>query len=326
MVQSDSMYDLAIIGGGPAGVAAGVYAARKRLKTVFIAEVIGGQSTDSVDIQNWIGTPHIPGIELGKTLDKHLREYAADPTNPGTYMVDIKTGERAVAVKKKDSTRAKAGFVITTTKGMYEARTVLVASGGSRRKLMVPGAMEYENKGLTYCASCDGPLFAGQDVVVVGGGNAGFESAAQLLAYCKSVTLINRSNEFKKADPLTVEAVLKHPNMKALTDTVPVEVKGEQFVTSIVIKNGSTGEITELPASGIFVEIGMLPSTDFVKDLLELDAVNRIITNSKNQRTSVDGVWAAGDCTDELYHQNNIAAGDGVKALEDLYVWLKSNE
>ncbi|MCU1386582.1 MAG: alkyl hydroperoxide reductase subunit alkyl hydroperoxide reductase subunit, partial [Acidobacteria bacterium] len=184
------MYDLAIIGGGPAGVAAGVYAARKQLKTVFIAEIIGGQSTDSVGIENWIGTPKIAGLDLAKALDAHLRAYAST-------IVDLKIGERATqAVKNPSGT-----FTITTPKGAYEAKAVLIATGGSRRKLDVPGAQEFENKGLTYCASCDGPLFAGQDTVVVGGGNAGFESAAQLLAYAKSVTLIHRGAEFTKADP-----------------------------------------------------------------------------------------------------------------------------
>ena len=169
-------------------------------------------------------------------------------------------------------------------------------------------------------------MFAGQAVVVIGGGNAGFESAAQLLAYCKSVILVHRSAEFSKADPLTVEAVMKDPKFKALTNTEPVEVRGAQFVTGLVVKNVTTGETTELPASGVFVEIGMLPSTDFVKELIQLDEFNRVVTNPKNQHTSVDGVWAAGDCTDELYHQNNIAAGDGVKALEDIYFWLKSQK
>jgi len=307
------MYDLTIIGGGPAGVAAGVYAARKQLKTVFIAEAIGGQSVDSVGIENWIGTPKIAGLDLAKTLEVHLKTYA------GTIL-DLKIGERAAKVVKKDG----GGFSITTQKGSYDARAVLLATGGSRRKLTVPGAAEFENKGLTYCASCDGPLFSGQDVVVVGGGNAGFESAAQLLAYCKSVTLVHRSPTFDKADPLTVEAVLKDPKMKTLTNTEPVEVKGANFVTGMSVKNTQTGELSELAVGGIFVEIGMLPSTDCVKDLLELDQFNRVVTNPKNQHTSVDGVWAAGDCTDELYHQNNIAAGDGVKALEDIYFWLKA--
>lgn len=309
------MYDLAIIGGGPAGVAAGVYAARKRIKTVFIAETIGGQSTDSLDIQNWIGTPHLPGLELAKALERHVKEYASD-------VVDLKIGERVSKVEKD----ALGNFLISTAQAQYTAKAVLVATGGNRRKLAVPGALEFENKGLTYCASCDGPLFSGQDVVVVGGGNAGFESAAQLLAYCKSVTLVHRSPTFDKADALTVEAVQKDPKFKALVNTEPVEVKGSGFVSGMVVKNKITGEVTELPVSGIFVEIGMLPSTDFAAGLLELDEFNRIKTNPKNQHTSVEGVWAAGDCTDELYHQNNIAAGDGVKALEDVYFWLKTQK
>ena len=306
------MYDLAIIGGGPAGVAAGVYAARKQLKTVFIAEVIGGQSTDSQDIQNWVGTPHITGLELQKSLETHLREYAGS-------VVELHIGERAQKLEKKNG-----GFLITTPKASYEASAVLVASGGMRRKLEVQGAAEFENKGVTYCASCDGPVFTGQDVVVVGGGNAGFETAAQLLAYCKSVTLLSRS-DFSRADASTVEAVSKHINFKALQYTVPTEIKGGPFVKSILVKNSKTGEALEVPTAAVFVEIGMLPSTDFAKDLLPLDQFGRVVVDPKNQKTSVEGVWAAGDCTDELYHQNNIAAGDAVKALEDIYYFLKAS-
>lgn len=305
------MFDLAIIGGGPAGVAAGVYAARKRLKTVFVAEAIGGQSIDSQDIQNWIGTPHIAGLDLQKSLEKHLREYASD-------VVELHLDERATKLEKKGDT-----FLLTTPKGSYEARAVLVATGGVRRKLDVPGAAEHENKGVTYCASCDGLLFANQDVVVVGGGNAGFETAAQLLNYCKSVTLLSRS-DFSRADASTVEEIMKHPNFKALAYTVPAEIKGEPFVSNLTVKNTQTDETTEIPTNGIFVEIGMLPSTDFAKDLMKLDELGRVVVDPKNQKTSVSGVWAAGDCTDELYHQNNIAAGDAVKALEDIYFWLKA--
>lgn len=306
------MYDLAIIGGGPAGVAAGVYAARKRLKTALIAEVIGGQSTDSQDIQNWIGTPHITGMEFQKALEAHLREYADG-------VVELKLGERAEAVSS-----IAGGFSIKTSKGSYEARAVLVAAGGSRKKLEVPGAAEFENKGVTYCASCDGPLFADQDVAVVGGGNAGFETAAQLLAYAKSVTLIHRHASFDRADAATVEAVLKHPKMKTLTPTYPVEVKGGPFVTGLVVKDEKTGAQTELPVTGIFVEIGMVSNTGFVKDLVALDEWGRIKVDPKSQRASVPGIWSAGDCSDGLYHQNNIAAGDAVKALEDIYVYLKT--
>jgi alkyl hydroperoxide reductase subunit F len=304
------MYDLAIIGGGPAGVAAGVYAARKRLKTVFIAETIGGQSTDSVGVENWIGTIKISGPDLAKSLEAHLKAYAGD-------VVDLKIGTRAANI-----TTGSGHFTIETSQGSFDAKAILIASGGTRRKLEAIGAAEFENKGISYCASCDGPLFSGMDVAVVGGGNAGFESAAQLLAYCKSVTLIHRSNEFSKADAATVEAVLAHPNLKVFKNTTPIEVKGSGFVSGLVVKNSQTGEATELPVTGVFIETGMLPSTDFAKNIVALDEYSRIKVDAKNQRTNVEGIWAAGDCTDELYHQNNIAAGDAVKALEDIYYWV----
>lgn len=307
------MYDLAIIGGGPAGVAAGVYAARKQLKTIFIAESIGGQSTDSVEIQNWIGTEKISGLDLAKSLESHLKAYA------GTF-VEIKTGTRANKVTKIDG-----GFSIQTSSQTYEAKAVLIATGGSRRKLDIPGAAEFENKGVTYCASCDGPMFGGQDVVVVGGGNAGFESAAQLLAYCKSVTLVHRSADFTRADAATVQAVMAHPNMKALTNTEPTEVKGGPFVKSVVVKNTQTGETTELAVTGIFVEIGMVSATTLVEGLVDMDEWGRVKVDGKSQRSSVLGIWSAGDCSDGLYHQNNIAAGDAVKALEDIYFYVKAN-
>ena len=304
------MNDLLIIGGGPAGIAAGVYAARKRVKTVLITEEIGGQSTVSEGIENWIGTVHIPGQELARSLKTHLEAYKGD-------VVEIVEGDRVIGLSK-----GVGGFVATTSGGKeITAKAVLIASGAGRRKLAVPGADMFEHKGVTYCASCDGPIFAGQDVAVVGGGNAGLETAAQLLAYAKSVTLIHRRSEFK-ADAITVEKVLGHEKLIAMTDTEPVEVHGEKFVTGMTLKNVKTGETTLLPVTGVFVEVGVLPNTDFAKGLVEMDEVARVVADPRNQRTSVEGVWAAGDCTDELYHQNNIAAGDGVKALEDIYQWL----
>jgi alkyl hydroperoxide reductase subunit F len=302
-------YDLAILGGGPGGVAAGVYASRKRLKTVFITDSFGGQSIVSESIENWIGTEKIPGAKLAEDLKNHLKAYAGE-------FVDIHDGEWIELVSKKDDV-----FVVKTNKGSYEAKTVLVTTGSHRRKLEIPGAEQYENKGVTYCASCDGPLFSGKDVVVVGGGNAGFESAAQLLAYCKSVTLLNRSNEFK-ADPSTVEKVLTHPNMKSVMNVVPVEIKGDAFAKSLVYEDVNTKERVEIPAEGVFVEIGLLPSTDYVKDVVELNKYGQIITDPRTQQTKTAGIWAAGDCTDTLYHQNNIAAGDAVRALEDIYITL----
>jgi len=302
------MHDLIIIGGGPAGAAAAVYAARKLLKTILITEEFGGQSAVSTDIQNWIGTPHIAGADFAKSLEAHVREYAAD-------VVTIEAGARVTKVVRNGET-----FTVTAGDKTYEARTVLVTAGGRRRQLGVPGADTFEHKGVTYCASCDGPLFSGQDVAVVGGGNAAFETAAQLLAYCKSVTLLSRSDF--RADPSTVAAVLKNPHMKALTGIELLSVTGEKFVTGLTYRDQS-GEHA-LAVTGIFAEIGMEASTDFVAELVDRDQTKRIVVDPKNQRSSLTGVWAAGDCTDGLYHQNNIAAGDAVKALEDIYLHLKA--
>ena len=306
------MYELAIIGGGPAGAAAGVYAARKRLSTVLIAETIGGQSTDSQDVQNWIGTPHIAGMAMAKQLETHLREYAAN-------VLDIKLGERATTI-----TKTTEGFSIQTVGKTYTAKTLLIATGGMRKKLTAKGADQFEHKGLTYCASCDGPLFAGQDVAVIGGGNAGFETAAQLLAYCKSVTLVHRRLDFLRADKATVDAVLAHPSMRTILNAEPVEVTGATFVNGLVVKDLTSNEVKTLPVAAIFVEIGMVPGTEFAKNLVDLDEAGKIKVDPRTQRATQTGVWAAGDCTDGLYHQNNIAAGDAVKALEDIYYFLKA--
>ncbi len=312
------IYDLAICGGGPAGVAAGVYASRKKLSTVFITPNFESQSTVSEEIQNWIGTVALSGSDLADNLKKHLLAYAKD-------IVNVREGEMVMKVSKVES-RATAEnpaghFLITTDAGAYEARTVLISTGSVRRKLNIPGAKEFENKGLTYCASCDGPLFDGKDVVVVGGGNAGFETAAQLLAYCKSVTLLNRSDVLR-ADPVTVEKVSANPKMKVIMNAVPANVEGDKLVTSFTYTEEKTGMSMKLPVQGVFVEIGLIPNTGYVKDVVELNKYGQIPVDPRTQMTAVPGIWAAGDCTDGLYHQNNIAAGDAVKALEDIYLHL----
>lgn len=305
----ENTYDLIIIGGGPAGAAAGVYAARKRVKTLMLAEMYAGQSTDSAEVQNWIGTIAISGPQLAASLKAHVDAYAAD-------VLETRE-ERVIKLEKKDSL-----FVVTTEKGSYTSRTVLVATGSHRRKLEVPGADVFEHKGLTYCASCDGPMFADQDLAVIGAGNAAFETAAQLLSYAKSVTIINRSKEFSRADAVTVEKVLSHPNMRSATNVDILEVKGDKFVNAIVIRDRNSAETTELPVTGIFVEIGQLPNTGFLEGTVDLNEYKHVIIDPRTQKTSVPGIWAAGDCTDILYHQNNIAAGDAVRALEDIFQYL----
>lgn len=301
-------YDLIIIGGGPAGSAAAVYAARKKLKTLFITSEWGGQSIVSEQIYNWIGTPSISGNDLALGLKSHVMANVGDS-------LEVKEGDKVVSLVKSGS-----DFSVKTEGGSaFETKTVLIASGSGRRKLEALGADRLEHKGLTYCATCDGPVFSGMDVAVIGGGNAGFESAAQLLAYCNSVTLINRSDTFR-ADEITVEKVLKNPKMKTVTNVDILEIKGDKFVEGILLKDLKDGVEKELKVSGIFVEIGQIPNTGFVKDVVPLDEYGRVKIDPKTQKTETPGIWAAGDCTDVLYHQNNIAAGDAVRALEDIYL------
>ena len=307
-------YDLIIIGGGPAGCAAAVYAARKNLKTAIIASEFGGQSVVSEKIYNWIGTPEISGSDLAKNLKEHTEYYKGD-------FLDIFEYEKVTTVTKNGD----MDFTVTTEKGTsLQTKTVLVTTGSSRRKIDVPGALGFENKGVVYCASCDGPLFSGMPVAVLGGGNAGFETAAQLLAYCPVVYLIHHSATFR-ADPITVEKISKHPNIKIFTNTETTEVLGDKFVSGIKVKNKETGIEETLNVNGVFVEIGQIPNTDYVSGLVELNDAKTIVIDPWTQKTTTPGIWAAGDCTNIHYHQNNIAAGDAVKAVEDIYMTIQTH-
>ena len=304
-----NIYDLIIIGGGPAGSAAAVYAARKQLKTLLIVKEWGGQSIVSDDIQNWIGTPHISGAKLAESLKTHVMEYKGD-------ILSISEGKGVLSVSGTDG-----DFTVILEKGeSCKGKTVLIATGSVHRKLEIEGASQYENKGITYCASCDGPLFGGMDVVVVGGGNAGFESAAQLLAYCKSVTLLSRSEP--RADAITVEKLLKKEHFTLIKNAIPQSIQGSMFAESITYVSTESKEEIILPTAAIFVEIGQVAATSFVEDFVDMTYTKNIIINPRTQETSVKGIWSAGDCTDVLYHQNNIAAGDAVRALEDIYLHL----
>jgi alkyl hydroperoxide reductase subunit F len=308
------LYDLTIIGGGPAGTAGAVYAARKQLKTIIIGGSFEGQSTVSPEIYNWVGTPVISGADLSRSLEAHVTSYQGE-------FLNVTKNDYANSVERDENNiftvRTRNGSEIQTT-------SILVASGSSRMKLTIPGADTFEHKGITYCATCDGPLFSGQDIVVIGGGNAGFESALQLSEYTRSVTLLHRRNEFK-ADSITQEVAKKTPRIKLVPNVEPIEVHGEQFVSGISYKHKDTQEITHLPCSGIFVEIGSIPNTTYLGDLVSKTKSGHIIVDPRTQATSIEGIWAAGDCTDGLYHQNNIAAGDAVKAVENLYQWVKKN-
>ncbi len=302
-------YDLIIVGGGPAGTSAAVYAARKQLRTLLILKEWGGQSTVSEDIQNWIGTPHISGAKLAESLKQHVMEYKGEflDIKDGSYVSSASRDNNQVKIKLEDGSE-------------YTSSALLITTGSQRRKLDAVNADVFEHKGLTYCASCDGPFFSGMDVVVVGGGNAGFESAAQLLAYCKSVTLLSRSAA--RADAITIEKLKSNPKFKLIENAVPTEVHGDKFVNALSYRD-SDGQVNKLEVSGIFVEVGQIPATAWCKDIVTLDDSNRVKIDPWTQQAG-DNVWAAGDCTNILYHQNNIASGDAVRAIEDIYVHLRT--
>lgn len=321
------MYDLIILGGGPAGVAASVYAARKQLKTAIITSLFEGQSVVSEKIYNWIGTPEISGMDLSKNLRDHVLYYK------GPFL-DVIEGEKIVSVIKSArnassiaDTDGKNNIITVTSESgkTYTSRGLIVATGSSRRKLEAENAEKFEHKGITYCASCDGPMFANMDVLVIGGGNAAFETSAQLLAYCKSVTLIHRRDDFR-ADKITIEKVMADSKFKAITNAEILKVKGENFVKSLTYKDKISGKVITLPTTGIFVEIGQIPNTEFMKDVIEIDEIGKIIVDPMTQMSSIPGIWSAGDCSNGKYHQNNIAVGDAVKALEDAYIWLHKNK
>jgi thioredoxin-disulfide reductase len=304
------MYDLIIIGGGPAGISAGIYAARKKMGTLLITDSFGGQSVVSAEIQNWVGTPSISGFDLAKNLEAHLR------AQQGIEIVD---DDRVIAVQKKED----GTFSLSTKNGKtYETKTIILVSGSSRKKLGVSGESTFEGRGVVYCSICDAPLFGEKTVVVVGGGNSALESVTDLFPYASKIYLLIRS-EVLKGDPITQEKVKANSKVEIIWNAVAQEVLGKDSVTGIKYQDIKTNEVKELAVDGVFVEIGLVPNSDFVKDLVDRDPYGAVKVDARTQMTSCPGIWAAGDVTDVLYKQNNVSAGDAIKAVLNVYDHLK---
>ncbi len=303
------MYDLVIIGGGPAGVAAGVYAARKKIKILLIADSFGGQSLVSADIQNWIGTKSISGFDLAKNLEEHLRIHPD---------VEIWDSDRAAKIEK-----AEAGFEIKTEQGKdLETKTILLATGSNRRRLNVPGEKKFEGHGVVYCSTCDAPLFKDKVVAVVGGGNAGLEAVIDLFPYASKIYLLQHGAALK-GDQETQEKVKANPKVEIILNAETEEIFGRDNVEGLRYLDKAGHGKKELKLDGVFVEIGIVPASDLIKDLVRLNQAGEVIVDHKTQATSLPGIWAAGDVTDVLYKQNNISAGDAIKAVLNIYDYLK---
>jgi len=301
-------YDLIIIGGGPAGVAAGVYAARNKIKTPLITENFGGQSIVSADIQNWIGIKSISGMELAKNLEEHLRAQEG---------IEITEGELTAKVSKIDD-----GFQVETKSGKsFDTKTVLVTSGSRRRRLGVPGEDKFDGRGVAYCSICDAPVFKDKDVAVVGSGNAGLEAVVDLLPYATRIYLLVRGGVLK-GDAVTQERIKNDPKTQIIFGAETQEIVGDKFVTTLRYKNSVSGAVKELSVQGVFVEIGIVPNSESVKDLVQTSQSNEIVVDPRTQRASMEGIWAAGDVTDSPYRQNNISAGEAIKAVLNIYDYL----
>lgn len=306
------MHDVIIIGGGPGGIAAGIYVARKQLKTLFLTGDFQSQSTVSAGIENWIGDISITGWEFGQKLEKHLRAQEG---------LEIQTDQWVQNIQKNED----GTFTVTTSKGdVFATKTIIIASGGRHRHLEVPGEEKFKGKGVVYCSTCDAPFFKEKKVVVVGGGNAGLEAVEDLLPYAKEIVLLVRSEI--KGDPITFKKITESPKVSIVYKVVVEEVIGENVVEGVRIKNVETNTEETIATDGVFVEIGMVPNTDFAKDALMLNERGEIIVDGKTAATSVPGIFATGDATDLLYKQNNISAGYGVVAALSAYDYLRKGK
>ena len=306
-IDENKLYDVTVVGSGPAAVSAAIYSARKGLNVAMVGVKIGGQVLDTNEIENIIGTVLTTGAKFAETLEKHLKEHE----------IAFKEGHLVKEIKED----GKDKILITDDGKSYKTKTVIVATGAKPRSLNIPGEAEYVGKGVHYCSTCDGPFYKGLDVAVIGGGNSGVEAALDLSGIAKSVTLIEFMPELK-ADKVLQEKLAEQPNVKTILNSATVKVNGNEFVESIVYKSRETDEEKTLNVEGMFVEIGLSPRSEVVKDLVETNKIGEIVINPENNSTSVAGIFAAGDVTNIRQKQIIIAMGEGAKAALGAFEYL----
>lgn len=290
-------YDVLVVGGGPAGTSAAIYAARKGIRTGLVAERFGGQVNDTLSIENLISVKHTEGPKLATALEEHAKEYP----------IDIMKSVRAAKLEKKDL------IEVTLDNGaVLKSKTVVIATGARWRNLNVPGEQEFKNKGVAYCPHCDGPLFAGKQVAVVGGGNSGVEAAIDLAGVASHVTLFEFMPELK-ADQVLQDRLYSLPNVTVHKNAQVKEITGSSKMEGITYIDRETGEEHHLPMDGVFVQIGLVPNTEWLEGVLERNRMGEIIVDERGA-TSIPGVFAAGDCTNSPYKQIIISMGSGATA------------
>ncbi len=300
-LKAKDAFDVLVVGGGPAGAAAAIYAARKGIRTGVAAERFGGQVLDTMAIENFISVKETEGPKLARALEEHVREYEVDIMNLQRASQLIPAGEDGLHRVRFDNG------------GELKAKTLILATGARWREMNVPGEQEYRGRGVAYCPHCDGPLFKGKRVAVIGGGNSGVEAAIDLAGIVAHVTLLEFGEDLR-ADAVLQRKLNSLPNVRVLKMAQTTEVKGDgQKVTGLVYKDRSSEEMHSVELEGIFVQIGLLPNSEWLKGTLELSRFGEIIVDAKGQ-TSIPGVFAAGDVTTVPYKQIVIAVGEGAKA------------
>ncbi len=301
------MYDLIIIGGGPAGITAGIYAARKKIKTLLVTKTWGGQITKAGEIQNWPGIKDISGTELIKRMVEHLKGFD----------IELKEGNEVIDLEKNNS-----HFIIRENDNMHEAKAVIITTGKIPRSLDIPGEEKFKGKGVSLCSTCDAPLFKDKEVAVIGGGNAGFAAALDLIKYAKKIYVLEFLEEMK-GDQLTKEKLKKSGKVEFIVKAAVKEIKGDKFVQSLVYEDRDTSEDKELKIQGVFISVGMVPCAGFAEKVVEFNKAGEIKINLEDNSTKTPGIWAAGDVTDVKYEQVVIATGEGAKAALAAYDYLK---
>jgi alkyl hydroperoxide reductase subunit F len=302
-------YDVLIVGGGPAGAAAAIYAARKGIRTGIVAERFGGQVMDTLGIENFISVEYTEGPKLAAAMEEHVKQYG----------VDIMRGERAAALAPAAQPGGLAELTLANG-AILKSKAIILATGARWREMNVPGEAEFRGKGVCFCPHCDGPLFKGKRVAVIGGGNSGVEAAIDLAGIVGHVTLIEFDTKLR-ADMVLQEKLKSLPNVNIVMNAQTTEVTGTDKVNGLTYKDRATGELHKVELEGIFVQIGLLPNTDFVKDTLALSKFREIEINARGE-TSVPGVFAAGDCTTQPYKQIVISMGAGATAALSAFDYL----
>jgi len=298
------VYDVIIIGAGPAGLTAGLYTSRRNMTTLIIGKGLSDQVTETPHIENYPGLRKIKGFKLIQIFEKQVRNFG----------VEI-IFEEVVKIMQKENE-----FIVETTKRKYQCKTLILAFGKVPKTLNVPGERELTGRGISYCVTCDGPLFKKKNVCVIGGGNAALDAALYLSGIAQKVYLIHRRDEFRGFESL-VEEIKNKKKVEMVLNHVVIEFKSEKLLKSVIIEDVKTKERKELQVDGAFVEIGSEAKTDFVKDLIKLDNNNYILINA-NCETSRPGVFAAGDVTNTPFKQIVVAAGEGAKAGLSSYNYL----